>query len=234
MPFDHNDHYHRLLLRQLPRGARTALDVGCGTGRFARRMALRGLEVDAVDRSAEVVAIARAVSGDGSGSPRFRQADLAETGLPRGHYDAITCLASLHHMPFGTLAALRDALAPGGVLAVLGCYAEQGAADLLWSTAAVPVNAGARLAVAAKEAVGRSGAGGPESTKPPVQQPSMTLAQIRRESAELLPGRTVRRLLFWRYLLVFRNDAPVQDRGPAVTQAPRANGSKDSAQGIDA
>jgi len=29
MPFDHNDDYHRLL----PRGCRTALDVGCGTGR---------------------------------------------------------------------------------------------------------------------------------------------------------------------------------------------------------
>jgi hypothetical protein len=30
MPFDHNDHYHPLLLRQVPRDAVTALDVGCG------------------------------------------------------------------------------------------------------------------------------------------------------------------------------------------------------------
>jgi len=51
MPFNHNDHYHRLLLRQLPPGCRRALDVGCGTGRFARRLAQRGIQVDAIDRS---------------------------------------------------------------------------------------------------------------------------------------------------------------------------------------
>jgi hypothetical protein len=32
----------------------------------------------------------------------------------------------------------------------------------------------------------------------------MTLGQVREEAARLLPGCTVRRLLFWRYLLVFR------------------------------
>ncbi|MGW6404449.1 class I SAM-dependent methyltransferase [Streptomyces sp. NPDC055134] len=59
MPFDHNDHYHRLLLRQLPKEGREesrgegrrALDIGCGTGRFARRLAGRGYEVDALDPS---------------------------------------------------------------------------------------------------------------------------------------------------------------------------------------
>jgi 2-polyprenyl-3-methyl-5-hydroxy-6-metoxy-1,4-benzoquinol methylase len=60
MPFDHNDRYHRLLLRQVPAGCRTALDVGCGTGRFARRLARRGIQVDAIDRSAEVIRAARA------------------------------------------------------------------------------------------------------------------------------------------------------------------------------
>lgn len=71
MPFDHNDRYHRLLLRQLPRDCRTALDVGCGTGRFARRLAARGIEVHAVDRSADVLARARAAgeAADGAACP---------------------------------------------------------------------------------------------------------------------------------------------------------------------
>ncbi|WP_344628734.1 class I SAM-dependent methyltransferase [Streptomyces glaucosporus] len=214
MPFDHNDHYHRLLLRQLPHGCRTALDVGCGTGRFARRLAERGIEVDAIDPSAEVIDAARALSpgpGGGRPAPRFRRADVTRTVLPREHYDFVSCLASLHHMPFGTVAALRDALAPGGVLAVLGCYPEVSAADRAWSLAAVPANAAARLAVAVGERV-RPSRGGPgrftgvrtPSVRAPVKRPEMPLEEVRREAAALLPGSTLRRLLFWRYLLVYR------------------------------
>ncbi|MEN1887360.1 class I SAM-dependent methyltransferase [Streptomyces mirabilis] len=79
MPFDHNDHYHRMLLRKLPKHGRVALDVGCGTGGFARRMAARGYEVDAVDPSAEVIAVARRIGvAPGSGGrtwppPRCRR-----------------------------------------------------------------------------------------------------------------------------------------------------------------
>jgi 2-polyprenyl-3-methyl-5-hydroxy-6-metoxy-1,4-benzoquinol methylase len=123
VPFDHNDHYHRLLLRQVPRGCRTALEVGCGTGRFARRLARRGIQVDAIDRSAEVVRAARAAPAPpvGAGRVRYLLADVTRVALPAGRYDFISCLASIHHMPFATVATLREALAPGGVLVILGC-----------------------------------------------------------------------------------------------------------------
>ncbi|NSC25328.1 class I SAM-dependent methyltransferase [Streptomyces albus subsp. chlorinus] len=211
MPFDHNDHYHRMLLRQVPPGCGTALDVGCGTGRFARRLAGRGIEVDAIDPSAKIIAEARALSGqtgDGApppGSPRYRQADVTAVGLPHARYDFISCLASLHHVPFDTVTSLRDALAPGGVLVVLGCYREQGLRDLVWSLAASPVNAAARLAVAAAERVRPHAAAGRGASEPPVAQPVMSLREIHREAPVLLPGCTIRRLLFWRYLLVFRD-----------------------------
>ncbi|MGX1503250.1 UNVERIFIED_CONTAM: hypothetical protein RKD43_001875 [Streptomyces graminofaciens] len=38
-----------------------------------------------------------------------------------------------------------------------------------------------------------------------MRQPDMAPADIRREAAVLLPRARVRRLLFWRYLPVFRN-----------------------------
>ena len=202
MPFDHNDHYHRLLLRQVPPSAVTALDVGCGTGRFARRMAALGLDVDAVDPSAEVIAEARALSA-GSRSPRFTQADVTGMELPKGHYDFVSCLASLHHMPFGTVAALRDALAPGGVLVVLGCYPERTRVDWAWSLAAVPVNAVVRLGVVVADRF--RGVAAKDMVRAPVRQPETGLADIRREAAVLLPGARVRRLLFWRCLIVFRD-----------------------------
>ncbi|MGW0530803.1 class I SAM-dependent methyltransferase [Streptomyces sp. NPDC003032] len=194
MPFDHNDHYHPLLLRRLPPGGRTALDVGCGTGRFARRLAARGYEVDAIDPSAEVIAAAE----EAGGGPRYRRADVTEEELPEGRYDVITCLASLHHMPFTTVTRLRAALAPGGTLLVLGCY--RGAT--WWDPVASPVNAVARMAVYAGERL----RGEPKPPlKAPVRQPDMTLPQVRAEAARLLPGGSVRHLLLWRYLLTYRN-----------------------------
>ncbi|WP_326571822.1 class I SAM-dependent methyltransferase [Actinacidiphila glaucinigra] len=201
MPFDHNNHYHRLLLRKVPPGALTALDVGCGTGRFARRLAARGLRVDAIDACPEAVAAAGTAPAPGV---TFRTADVTGVDLPTAHYDLITCLASLHHMPFGTVTALRAALAPGGTLLVLGCYPERTPADWAVSLAAVPVNAAARLAVAAADRIrGRE----PEPVRAPVRPPGTPLPQIRAEAAQLLPGSRVRRLLFWRYLLVYRDGA---------------------------
>ncbi|PWI45342.1 class I SAM-dependent methyltransferase [Streptomyces sp. ICBB 8177] len=213
MPFDHNDHYHRLVLRQVPAGCRRALDVGCGTGRLARRMAARGIEVDAVDPSPEVIAQARRAGG----GPEYRVADVTGEALPRGHYDAVTCLASLHHMPFGTVTALREALAPGGVLVVLGCYPERSPLDHVWSLAAVPVNAAARLAVAASE-LRRPAAERTPGVRAPVRTPTMSYAQTRREAARLLPGARLRRLLFWRYLLVYRAPRPAPPSAPRLPE----------------
>lgn len=110
-------------------------------------------------------------------------------------------------MPFDTVAALRDALAPGGVLVILGCYPERTRLDWAWSLAAVPVNAVARLAVTVRDKLRpASAATGRERVNAPVSRPTMPLLQIRREAAVLLPGCSIRRLLFWRYLLVFRNN----------------------------
>ncbi|MCX4750726.1 class I SAM-dependent methyltransferase [Kitasatospora sp. NBC_01287] len=203
MAFNHNDFYHRLLTRQLPPGARTALDVGCGTGRFARRMAARGIAVTALDSSSAVIEAAREAAA-GMAGLTFRRQDLAETELPDRAYDVISCLASLHHLPFETVGRLRAALAPGGVLLVLGCAPEESAVDWAWSLTAVPVNAVFRVTVAAGEWL-RGGA--PAEVAAPVAPPRLPYAEVRRQAALLLPGARVRRLLFWRYLLVYRAPA---------------------------
>ncbi|GAB3581348.1 class I SAM-dependent methyltransferase [Amycolatopsis endophytica] len=196
MPFDHNHAYHRLLLRHVPRGARTALDVGCGSGLFTRRLAAAGLKVEGIDPSAGMIAAARAL---GAGIT-YRQEDITAAEL--GRYDFISCLAALHHVPFETVLSLRAALNPGGVLAVLGLAHPRSFTDWAkWGLLAPPVNLGARLVVAAGEHLN----GGPDAVaKPPVRAWDMTMTRLRHRSAELLPGSTVRTLLFWRYLLVYR------------------------------
>ncbi|MGH3370009.1 MAG: class I SAM-dependent methyltransferase [Nocardioidaceae bacterium] len=192
MAFNYNDHYHPLLLKQAPEGARRALDVGCGTGGFARLLAERGLDVEGVDPDADVIQAARAAGG----GPRYRRADVREDQLPESHYDFISCIASLRHMPFDTVLTLRKALAPGGVLAVLGLYPVKSATDLVW---ALP----ARSLVKANRLLGRRHPA-PSVQVPLVWPPPLTYAETRTETRRLLPGSTLRRLLFWRYLLVYQ------------------------------
>src|SRR3569833_456071 len=162
MPFNHNDHYHPLLLDLLPPGPGIALDVGCGTGRFARRLAATGRAVEAVDVSPAMVEAAAGLGSPGPGEIVYRQADVTTDPLPEAHYDFISCLASLHHMPFDALARL------------VGYAGER-------------LNGGAE-----------------DGPKAPVVDDFPTMAEMRREAARLLPGSTVRSLLFWRTLIAYR------------------------------
>lgn len=222
MTFNHNDHYHGLLMRQIPPGCRRALDVGCGTGRFARRLTAAGIPTDAVDASAEVISAARQLSRNDPprARPSFQEGDITRLNLLPGHYDYIACLASIHHVPFSVAENLRAALAPGGVLVILGCYRAAKVSDRILGAAAVPVNLAVRAALAAWTRMPAPGRDRRQSVQvPPMRAPSaptqvarMSLAEIRAEAANALPGYRLRRLFFWRYLLVYR--AP---EGPAGT-----------------
>lgn len=196
MGLNYNGHYHPLLLKQVPDGARTALDVGCGTGAFARLLASRGLDVEGVDADAGVIVTAQRAGG----GPRFRQADVREAQLPQAHYDFISCIASLHHMPFDTVLTLRKALAPGGVLAVLGLYPIRTPPDFVWAFPAFCLIKANWLLTKHRPS--------PSVQVPIVWPPPLSYAETRAESARLLPGSTLRRLLFWRYLLVYREQGP--------------------------
>lgn len=201
MPFNHNDTYHPLLLRQVPSGARTALDVGCGAGKFARRLARAGLDVDGVDPAGTALGVARALGSAGPGTVTYHHEDITDMTLPRGHYGFISCVASLHHMPFETVTALRDALAPGGVLAVLGLAKPSSVTDWAVWLGSVPLDRVARGLVTLGERLN----GGTDHAPPmPIKDWTMSMADIRRESARLLPGGRVRLLPFWRYLLTYR------------------------------
>lgn len=58
-PWDHNAHYHRWILRQLPRRFNSALDVGSGSGDLARLLASRAGAVHGIDVDRTIVDRAR-------------------------------------------------------------------------------------------------------------------------------------------------------------------------------
>jgi len=114
--WDNNTFFQARLLRALPDRCELVLDVGCGKGAFAIRLAeLAGL-VDAVDRSAAMIEAARQVV---PGNVTCQLGDVAEMPLPAGAYDAITSISALHHMSLPIVLprlaqAQRPALPAGG------------------------------------------------------------------------------------------------------------------------
>jgi SAM-dependent methyltransferase len=202
--FNHNYAYHRHLLRQVPPGCGRALDAGCGTGLFARQLAQHARSVDAIDRAPEMIAAARALWA-GTPNIRFIQADLTGYELGSRRYDYIACIAVIHHMPFRpAISKLRDALAPGGVLAIIGCYREATLADYARDLAAIPAHHAVNAIVKAKARWHGSSPAGQVNTAP-VMDPEMTLPKIKREALPLLPGAVIRRRLYWRYSLIYHH-----------------------------
>lgn len=96
-----------------PRGR--LLELACGQGQWTERLARRGVEVTAVDASAEMLAIA--ARRPGVGDVRFVQADLFRWSPDRS-YDAVFFGFWLSHVPperfVSFWASIRSWLAPGG------------------------------------------------------------------------------------------------------------------------
>ena len=202
--WDHNGWYHRLLLAQVPRDATRVLDVGCGAGALARRLASRARSVDAVDRSPAMIAAA------GEAAPpnlTLHRADLRTVDLPAGQYDAVVSSAVLHHLPLsGVLPRMARWVRPGGVLAAVALPRVDLPRELGVELAAAVAHSSLGVALAALRPLTGAELFRPEATHAamPVAEPALTVSEVRAEAGHLLPGAQVRRLLFWRYLLVWR------------------------------
>jgi SAM-dependent methyltransferase len=204
LAWDHNGYYHRLLLRHLPTPCGRVLDVGCGAGALAAELATRADRVDALDRCPAMIEQAKRAT---PANVTCLLADVLKEPLAESGYDAIVSVSALHHVPLDeALPRLAAALRPGGVLAVVALPRP----DLLreWPvelTGAV----GHRVfgvAFAALRATGRGRWYAIQPSRaimPVVMNPSLTTRQVKEQAAALLPGAQVRRLVFWRYLLLW-------------------------------
>ena len=194
--WNHNVHYQPVILAAVPPGCDQALDVGCGDGLLACLLAERCRTVTGIDRDERMITVARARAAaqrpePGQG-PTFVAADFLAHPLASESYDFVCANTSLHHMDFAAaLTAMARLLKPGGRLAIIGLAKHGSIADYLPDAAATPVN----LFYKAVYREGSSGA--------PIKDPDMTWAQVRATAARLLPGVQYRRLLLWRYSLIW-------------------------------
>lgn len=211
--WNHNVAYHPLVLSAVPPACGSALDVGCGDGLLARKLASRARRVVGIDCSAAMVDVARRLS---LGHPNvdflhadFLQTDFFQAGslacdshapaaAPYGdqdpRFDFVCSVATVHHMEFGpAVGRMADLLRPGGRLVLIGLARTATPSDLAFSVLGVPVHQAHRLS--------RRGCGNPH--QPPVRDPDMSYGQIRDEARDLLPGARFRRHLLWRYSIVW-------------------------------
>ena len=107
------------ILRAEGLAPRTAVDLACGTGAVALRLAKRGLQVTAVDMSWEMLTVAQQKAADAGVYPQFACQKLQRLQLPRGVDLAVCALDSIDYIldPADCKEAIRrvyKALNPGG------------------------------------------------------------------------------------------------------------------------
>ncbi|MBL7498339.1 class I SAM-dependent methyltransferase [Frankia sp. CNm7] len=193
--WNHNIHYHPLVLRAVPADARRALDVGCGEGMLARALRRTVPRVTGIDLDAPSIDEARRYLGDlDPGDIEYVVGDFLTHPFEPASFDVVTSVAALHHVDAATgLARMRDLLSPGGLLAVIGL-----------ARTTLPNDLPRELAAAAVNPWYRSRKGCWEHSSPVVWPPPVTYPQMRALATELLPGSEFRRRLLWRYTLIWR------------------------------
>jgi SAM-dependent methyltransferase len=105
-----------MLERIKERGFKTALDVGCGEGRFCRIMRNNGITTVGIDPTQAFIARARELDGAGD----YRLARAENMDVATGAFDLVVSYLSLIDIPDLALATAKmvTALRPGGTLLI--------------------------------------------------------------------------------------------------------------------
>ena len=203
--WNHNRHYHALILRQLPATIEHAMEIGCGSGELARAIASRTSRVLAVDLSPRMIARARAYSPE-STNIQYLVQDVSDWIWPIEHFNAIISVATFHHLPLPRiLSNCARALLPGGRLIVLDLFRPQTFADFAAWAIAFPINRIMQWRSPASRQLQQAFA------SHGLRDQYLSLSEVRNAAIEagLLDCR-IQRLLFFRYSLTWVKPIRVQ------------------------
>ena len=187
----HNTAYHKWILKHI-RQSDLVLDVGCGDGLLVQKAAQICNRVTGIEPHLPSALRAQKrlenVENANIGNITFE-----EYSAYSSTFDVIIFVASLHHMDLEScIIKAKELLTPGGRLLVVGLSKPEGFIDfLIECLRAIPAKLGSL--VHGEKNGGNIGV--------PVQQPDLSLRQIRKITDIHMPNAKVHRGLYYRYLL---------------------------------
>ena len=187
----HNTAYHKWILKHINNGD-YVLDVGCGDGLLVQKIAKICRQVTGIEPHLSSALRARERL-ENVKNAYVENISFEEYYAESNAFDVIVFVASLHHMDLEFCAnKVKELLAPGGQLLVVGCSKPDGFVDsFIECLRVIPAKLGSL--VHGEKNRGNIGV--------PVQEPNLSLRQICHVTDIYLPNAKLRRGLYYRYLL---------------------------------
>jgi len=199
--WDHNQRYSKLLLKEIPQVLEKVLDIGCGTGEFTKKVAEKSNEVVGIDISPQM--IIEAEKRHSSKNIKYLLQDFDFMEEDEG-FDCIVSIATFHHLSLDiALPKIKKMLKSDGVLVVLDLYERKGILDFFLDALAAPTN------LLLKRIMNGSKKMNLEEVNAWNEHVGldkyMTIAELKSIYSQYLGGEVkIRRLVYWRYIAVYK------------------------------
>ena len=201
--WNHNSHYEQLILSKLPQRFNRALDIGCGLGEFTAKLAGIAAQVVGIDIAPEMLKYAGKLNSRNNIEYLLQDIDSYS---PADKFDCIISIATMHHLNIDTvLPKIREMLTPNGIFIVLDLYKTSTLSDKLNELASVIATHVCNWLWKQSAARSKEEYAAWRDHEPLDEY--LTLSELRRKYTRQLPGSELKRLFFWRYLLVYRKPA---------------------------
>ena len=202
--WDHNQQYQKHLLSKINTTQGVALDIGCGTGEFTKKLSSLFSKVIGIDVSPKMIDEAK--KRNNPSNVDFINVDV-ETYLKTTEekYDLIISIATFHHLEYASvLNHIYDKLQSNGMLVILDLYKIDTLYEYFLSFIAKILNPFAYLIHRGTFSATREEK---ELWRPHLQYDKYTtLKEIRQIGNSVLGNVEIKRHLFWRYSLIYRKE----------------------------
>ena len=192
--WNHNIHYHNMILNNLSNDKCIALDIGSGDGDFAEKLSKYYEKTVCLEPDLKSYEYAK--NKYSINNKITHENNTLDDYTPNKKFDFITCIASIHHMDFEkSLIKIKNLLKDNGKLIILGLYKEKFLIDYLYSLIACIPNK-VRCMINRED--------NNSSLKIKLKPANMNYKEIEEISNKILGDCKIRRHFYWRYSIIYK------------------------------